>query len=200
MIIGQGLVHIDPEKLSAIKAWHPPSSVKGVHTFLGFANFYCKFIPKYSNIIAPIVLLTCKDHSWSWTTPQQLAFDSLCSIFSSTPILCIPDVSCPFSLMMDASLLVASTVLMQPDTTGDLHPCAYFSKTFSAAEQNYDIYDHKLLAIILALAEWKQYLQGTPHHVSVLTNHKNLLYLKDPHKLSCHQACWSLFLQDFDIV
>ena len=62
MIIGQGLVHIDPEKLSAIKEWHPPSSVRGVHTFLGFVNLYHKFIPKYSNIIAPIVLLTCKDH------------------------------------------------------------------------------------------------------------------------------------------
>ena len=83
---------------------------------------------------------------------------------------------------------------MQPDALGDLHPCAYFSKTFSTAEQNYDIYDQELLAVILALGEWKQYLQGTPHPVSVLTDHKNLSYLQDPHKLSCCQAHWSLFL------
>ena len=191
---------MDPAKLVAIRDWHPPSSVKGVCSFLGFANFYQKFIPNYSNIVAPIVLLTRKDHTWSWIEPQQKAFNSLHTIFSSAPVLCIPDVSHPFSLMTDASLLTAGAVLMQPDTLGDLHPCAYFSKTFSAAEQNYDIYDRELLAIILALGEWKQYLQGTPHPVSVLTNHKNLSYLKDPHKLSRRQARWSLFLQDFDIV
>ena len=89
---------------------------------------------------------------------------------------------------------------MQPNTAGDLHPCAYFSKTFSAAECNYDIYDRELLAVILALGKWKQYLQGTPHPVSILTDHKNLSYLKDPHKLSRRQARWSLFLQDFDLV
>ena len=105
-------------------------------------------------------------------------------IFSSTPVLCIPDVSRPFSLMTDASLLAAGAILMQSDATGDLHPCAYFSKTFLLAEHNYDIYDQELLAVILALAEWKQYLQGTSHPVCVLTDHKNLSYLKDPHKLS----------------
>ena len=200
MIIGQGLVCIDPAKLAAIRDWHPPSSVKGVCSFLGFANFYCKFIPNYSNIVAPIVLLTQKDHSWSWTELQQKAFNSLCTIFSSTPVLCIPDVSCPFSLMTDAPLLTAGVILMQPNTSGDLHPCAYFSKTFSAVERNYDIYDQELLTIILALMEWKQYLQGTLHPISVLTDHKNLSYLKDPRKLSRCQARWSLFLQDFDII
>ena len=100
--------------------------------------------------------------------------------------------------MTDASLLAADTILIQADATGDLHPCAYFSKTFSVTEQN-DIYDQELLTVILVHAEWKQYLQDTLHPVLVLTNHKNLSYSKVPHKLSHHQACWSLFLQDFDI-
>ena len=184
MIIGQGYVRMDPTKLSAIKDWQPPSSVKGICSFLGFANFYRKFIPNFSNIVAPIVLLTRKDHPWSWMTSQQDAFNKLKLIFSSSPVLGIPDVTCPFTLMTDASLLAAGAVLMQLDEAGDLHPCAYFSKTFSSAERNYNIYDCKLLAVILALSEWKQYLQGTSHPVSVLTNHKNLSYLKDPRKLS----------------
>ena len=62
MIIGQGLVRMDPTKLLAIKDWQSPSSVKGVCSFLRFANFYRKFIPNYSNIVTPIVLLTRKDH------------------------------------------------------------------------------------------------------------------------------------------
>ena len=153
MIIRQGLVCMDPTKLSAIKDWQPPSSVKGVRSFLGFANFYRKFIPNFSNIITPIILLTRKNHLWSWTEPQQSAFDTLKTIFSSAPVLCIPNVSRPFSLMTDASLLAAGAVLMQSDATGDLHPCAYFSKTFSLAECNYNIYDQELLAVILALTE-----------------------------------------------
>ena len=70
MIIGQGLIHMDPTKLATIKDWHPPTSVKGVHSFLGFVNFYHKFIPNYSNIVTQIVLLTHKDFPWSWGGPQ----------------------------------------------------------------------------------------------------------------------------------
>ena len=71
MIIGQGLVHMDPAKLPAIKDWCPPSLVKGVRSFLGFANFYHKFIPNYSNIVMPIVLLT---HTVRITPGHELPF------------------------------------------------------------------------------------------------------------------------------
>ena len=188
-----------PYKTSAISTWKPPTSVKGVHSFLGFANFYQKFIPNYSNIVTPLTALTKKDQPWTWSSPQQQAFDTLHNIFASAPVLSIPDVSWPFHLMSDASLLAAGIVLMQKDINGDLHPCAYFSKTFSVAEWNYDIYDRELLAVILALSKWKHYLQGTSHPVSIITDHKNLSYIKDPRKLSRRQACWSLFLQDFHI-
>ena len=102
--------------------------------------------------------------------------------------------------MTDTSLFTAGTVLLQDDTNGDSHPCTYFSKTFIPTERNYDIYECELLAVILTLKEWKQYVQGTSHPVTIITDHKNHSYIKDPRKLSQHQACWSLFLQDFDIV
>jgi hypothetical protein len=68
------------------------------------------------------------------------------------------------------------------------------SKTLSSAEWNYDIYDRELLAVIHALEEWRHYLLGTAHVVTVLTDHKNLTYFRQPHKLSCRQAHWNLFL------
>ena len=88
---------------------------------------------------------------------------------------------------------------MQADENSDPHPCAYFCHTFSPAQHNYNIYDHELLAVIMALEEWCQYLQGTTHPITIITDHKNLSYIKDPRKLSRQQARWSLFLQDFDI-
>ena len=141
IIIGQGEVKMDKRKLEAIKEWKAPTSVKAVQSFTRFANFYRKFIPDFSNIIAPLNLLTRKGEPWTWTQLQQQAFEHLKYIFSSTPVLRIPDVTCPFSIIMDASLLAAGAVLMQRDENSDLHPCAYFSHTFTSAQCNYDIYD-----------------------------------------------------------
>ena len=107
-------------------------------------------------------------------------FETLKAAFSSWPVLSIPNVTRPFSIMTDASLFAAGAILLQSNTNGDLHPCAYFSCTFLPTEQNYDIYDLELLVVILALTEWCQYVQGTSHPVSIITDHKNLSYIKDP--------------------
>ena len=86
--------------------------------------------------------------------------------------------------MTDASLLASRGVLMQKDNNGDLHPCVYLSQMFSPAEQNYDIYDRELLAVIHTLDYWCHYLQGMSHQVTFLTDHKNLTYFCQPQKLS----------------
>ena len=91
-------------------------------------------------------------------------------------------------VMTDASLIATGVVLMQTDFNGDLHPCTFLIKTLSAAEHSYDIFDCELLAVIHALIEWKHYLQGTGHPVTVVTDHKNLSYFKQLHKLSQWQA------------
>ena len=85
--------------------------------------------------------------------------------------------------MTDTSLTATGAVLMQTDFNEDLHPCAFLSKTLSTAEHNYNIFNRELLAMIHALTEWKHYLQGTGHPVTVVTDHKNLSYFKQLHKL-----------------
>ena len=180
LIIGQGEIKMDGKKLEAIEKWKPPTLVKGMQSFTGFANFNRKFIPNFSNIVTPLNLLTHKGEPWIWTQLQQHAFERLKHIFSSAPFLRIPDMNCPFSIMTNASLLATGAVLMQADENSDLHPCTYFSHTFSSTQCNYDIYDRELLVVILALEEWRQYLQGTAHPITIITDHKNLSYIKDP--------------------
>ena len=160
MIIGQGKIEMDSVKLSAIKEWKPPALVKGVWSFLGFMNFYRQFILNFSHVVALLNLFTRKDQPWAWTSLQQWTFESLKSAFFSGPVLFIYDITWPFSVMTDASLFTAGAVLFQADTNGNLHPCAYFSRTFLSAECNYVIYNHKLLAVILTLSEWKQYIHS----------------------------------------
>ena len=105
----------------------------------------------------------------------------------------------PFFVMTDASLTASGGILMQKDSNGDLHPCTYHSATFSPTERNYDIYDRELLAVIQALKEWHHYLTGTEHPVTIIMDHKNLEYFKQPQNLSQRQARWWLFLQEYDI-
>ena len=71
MIVGCGCIHTDPAKLSAIATWPPPKTVKAVRALLGFCNFYRKFIPNFSNIIAPLTNLTRKNVAWTWGMDKQ---------------------------------------------------------------------------------------------------------------------------------
>ena len=199
IIVGCGCICMDPAKLSAIATWPPLKTVKAVRSFLGFCNFYCQFIPNFSNTAAPLTALTHKNQPWMWGPDQQTAFDLLLSQFQTTPLLRLPDVCQPFIIMTDASLLASGGVLMQKDDNSDLHPCTYLSQTFTAAGRNYDIYDRELLTVIHALDHWRHYLQGTSHPVTLLTDHKNLMYFCQPQKLSHCQARWMMFLQDFDL-
>jgi hypothetical protein len=65
-------------------------------------------------------------------------------------------------------------------------------------EQNYEIHDTEILAIIRGLEEWRHYLEGARHPVEIWTDHKNLEYFQVAQKLNHRQARWSLYLSHFD--
>jgi len=148
LIVGEGQILMDPVKLMAINDWAPPFSISAVCSFMGFCNFYQKFIPDFSNIVQPLLSLTKKNMAWLWLPDHASFFAMLKEAFLKCPVLCYPDTDLPFFVMTDASLVALDAVLMQKDGNGDLHPCTYYLKTFALAKQNYDIYDHELLAII----------------------------------------------------
>ena len=199
MIVKPGQLAMDPVKLNGIAQWPTPSKVKDVRSFLGFTNFYRRFIPNYFTLACPLIDLTKKNLPWDWTPSQQQAFDQLKHLFLWQPVLCIPDLSSPFTIATDASKYTSGTILLQTDLNGDWHPCSYLSQSFSPAEQNYDIYDWELLAVIHALKTWRHYLHSSPFPIQVFTDHKNLTYFRKPQALNCQQARWLLNLVDFDL-
>jgi len=75
---------------------------------------------------------------------------------------------------------------------------AFYSKSLSPVEQNYEIHDKEMLAIICTLEEWRHFLEGAWHLVEIWTDHKNLEYFMMAKKLNRHQARWSLHLARFD--
>ena len=199
MVIEEGKITMDPGKLKGIQDWPAPTTVKQVRGFLGFGNFYRRFIRGFSEIARPLNELLKKDRKFEWTTKCQWAFEDLKTCFTSEPILMLPDQTKPFQIECDASKYASGAVLTQLDSNGDRHPCAFISKTFSPTERNYEIYDRELLAIIRALEEWRHYIQGSPHTTIVFSDHKNLMYFREAQKLNRRQARWSLYLSEFDI-
>ena len=78
--------------------------------------------------------------------------------------------------------------VLSQEHDGKMHPVAYFSKALSATERNYEIYDKELLAIMMALEEWRHFLQGARQTFEIWTDHNNLQYFKKPQKLNQQQA------------
>ncbi|CAJ0967229.1 unnamed protein product [Ranitomeya imitator] len=193
---------MDPVKVQAIHDWVQPTSVKCLQKFLGFANFYRRFIANFSSVVKPLTDLTKKGADvTNWSSEAVEAFQELKRRFTSAPVLRQPDVSLPFQVEVDASEIGAGAVLSQRNSDGSLmKPCAFFSRKFSPAERNYDVGNRELLAMKWAFEEWRHWLEGAKHRIVVLTDHKNLIYLESAKRLNPRQARWSLFFSRFDFV
>ncbi|KAI0995203.1 hypothetical protein K3495_g12979, partial [Podosphaera aphanis] len=196
IIAGQG-VKVDPSKVEAIKAWEAPTSVKGVRSFIGFANFYRDFIEDFSNVVAPLISLTQKDQPWKWDDPQKTSFERLKELFITAPILAHWDPDRITLLEADCSGYSMGACLSQIDSKGRLRPVAYFSKKLSPAESNYEIHDKELLSIVRALEEWRSELNGVAKPFTILSDHKNLQCFMTTRKLSERQVRWSLLLSQY---
>ena len=123
------------------------------------------------------------------------------SLITSSPILASPDNSCPFQVEAGSSDFATGVVLSQQSLDDEKwHPVAFLSKSLSVVEQNYEIHDKEMLAIICAREEWRHFLEGVKHKFGVQIDHKNLEYFMSAKKLNCWQARWSLFLAWFDFV
>ena len=199
MVVRPNQLAMDLVKFDGIAKWPTPTKVKDIRSFLGFANFYRRFIPNYSNIAWPLIDLTKKNLPWTWTSIQEAAFSSLKNLFLSWPILHLPNPATPFAIATDASKHASGAILLQTDENRDWHPCSYLSQSFFPVERNYNIYDQELLAVICALKTWWHYLHGSPFPVQVFTDHKNLTFFRSPQSLNQRQARWLLDITDFDL-
>jgi hypothetical protein len=189
---------MDPVKLKAIQDWPLPKTVKDTQKFLGFCNFYRRFVKDYSHIARPLFNLTKKGNLWNWTMECNTAFETLQQTMITSPVLMLSDHKKPFTLITDASDYAMGAILEQKDALGRSHLIAYFSKSLQPAEWNYEIHDKELLAIIHALKHFRHYIQGSPHETRILSDHANLKYFTTKQTLTRRQARWALFLSKYN--
>uniref|UniRef100_A0A8D0AE73 Chromo domain-containing protein n=1 Tax=Sander lucioperca TaxID=283035 RepID=A0A8D0AE73_SANLU len=124
---------------------------------------------------------------------------TLKKLFSTSPVLIHPDTSLPFIVEVDASDSGVGAVLSQRSPSDQkLHPCAFFSKKLSPAERHYDVGNRELLAVKLALEEWRHWLDGAEQPFVVWTDHKNLAFIQSAKRLNSRQARWAIFFSRFN--
>jgi len=172
-----------------------------VQSFLGFTNFYRRFIKDFLEHACPLFDLTRNDSRWHCEEAERTAFARLKQSITSAPVLISPDPTKPFCIEANSSDFATGTILSQVSSEDEWwHLVAFFSKSLTPVERNYKIHNKEMLVIIQALQEWRHFVEGAEHKCKIWTDHKNLEYFMTAKQLNRRQARWSLYLSRFDFV
>ena len=137
-------------KLKAVQDWATPQDVKGVRSFLGFTNYYQRFIKDSAAIADPLTSLTKKDVEWQWGPYQRRAFQQLKESLCAMLVLLFPDPKLPYTIVTNASSIAAGGVLMQDQGNG-LQLVVFLSRRLKPMEQRYSAYERELAAVAYCL-------------------------------------------------
>ncbi|KAM4066787.1 reverse transcriptase (RNA-dependent DNA polymerase) [Hirsutella rhossiliensis] len=170
--ISPGEIRMQQDKINSVKEWPTPKNVKDVQSFLGFANYYRRFIKDFGKIATPLHDLTKKEKEFTWDDKANEAFECIKTTITQEPVLTTFDPERQIELETDASDFALGAQIGQKDDEGRLRPIAFYSKKLHGAELNYPIYDKEFLAIIQAFKEFRHYLLGSKHKIKVYTDHK----------------------------
>lgn len=199
-VVSEQGISIDMEKIRPILDYQTPKSVKDVRRLLGLANFYQKFIKKFSDITAPISDLLKKDKKkFLWTPEADKALDQLKESLINPPILANPDFDEEFTIESDASDLAVGAVLTQVQK-GEKRVIAYFSKKLNSTRRKYAAVEKECLAVLWAIEAFRHYVEGV--HFRVITDARSLVWLSkvSAEKGSAKLCRWALKLQQFDFI
>ena len=218
-ILSKDGVSPNPEKIEKIRDWPVPTTSKEVHSFVGLASYYRRFIPNFAKWAGPLHALIIPASTqfkirkglmkkselpeFKWSKECQEGFDNLKKALITAPILAYPDYSKSFILETDASLKGLGAVLSQKSEDGTIRVIAYASRSLRPGEKSMRDYSSakiELLALKWAVCEkFKDYLLGSKF--TVYTDNNPLVYVKTS-KLGAAQIRWlsELALYDFNII
>ncbi|GJT09998.1 reverse transcriptase domain-containing protein [Tanacetum coccineum] len=195
--ISKSGIEVDRAKVDVIAKLPHPTTVKGVRSFLGHADFYRRFIQNFSKIARPMTHLLEKDAPFVFSQDCIDAFETLKKKLTEAPILVVPDWNLPFELMCDATDFAIGAVLGQRKTK-HFQPIHYASKTMTEAQIHYTTTEKEMLAVVYAFEKFRPYLVLSKS--IVYTDHSALKYLLSKQDAKPRLLRWVLLLQKFDII
>ena len=172
-IDAQGL-HPMPDKVKAVMDAPQPTTVTDLVLFRT-VNYYGKFLPNISTILAPLYTLLRKSEPWKWSDKQQSAFDKSKQLLTSSQLLVHFDPSKELILSCDASQYGIGAVLAHRFSDGSEKPIGFVSRTLTVAEKNYSQIEREGLACVFGVKRFHSYLYG--HKFELVTDHKPLITL-----------------------
>ena len=170
VVVGKCQVQMEQDKIKVVKEWKTPTKIKEVENFLEFVNFYKRFIQNFSHMVKLLNKLKRKKE-WTWTEEHQQTFEELKEKIMSQPVLSLLKREDKFRVETDALGHAIGEILSQ-EQEWTWKSIAFLSRIMQLAERNYEIW----------------------------TDHENLKYFREPHKLNRWQARWYLKLQDYDFI
>lgn len=194
--MAEGVRGIDPAKAKFIRAFPVPKNVTELRSFIGIINYCRDFLPKLSEVLAPLTELTKKAVSFNWREEHQVAFENAKDLVGESIELTVYEEGRPTKLQTDASLIGLGAVLLQKIEEKWM-PVAVASRKLIEAEKNYPTHEREMLAIVWAVKQFRHYLEGIPFDVE--TDHHALRYVLSQPILSRRMARWVEELGNFDI-
>ncbi|GJR65690.1 reverse transcriptase domain-containing protein [Tanacetum coccineum] len=194
--ISKSGIEVDRAKVEGQAKLPHPTTVKGVHSFLGHAGFYRRFIQDFSKIARPMTHLLEKETPFFFSEECIESFNTLKRKLTKAPILIAPDWDLPFELMCDASDFAIGAVLGQQKNK-HFQPIHYASKTMTEAQAHYTTTEKELLAVVYAFEKFRSYLVLSKS--IVYTDHSAIKYLFAKKDAKARLMRWILLLQEFDV-
>ena len=207
-VISPDGVKMESDRVNSIAEWPMPETHKDIQIFLGFANFYRRFIHRFAKIAQPLSSLLKGGKAGKFKGPLVMtdmakeAFYKLRAAFTTAPMLKHFNPELPIRIETDASGYAIAAILLQPsETPGQRHwhPVAFFSRKMTPAERNYGVSDAEMLAIVATCKQWRHYIEGAKYQVEILTDHSNLQTFLTTKALNRRHARWWEQLSSFDI-
>lgn len=196
-IISFNHVRCGTQKLKAVLEYPHPTEVVEVSRFLGLANWFRGFIPRFADLSYPLTLLLRKGVPFKFGPDELEAFNSLKTALASEPVLTIFDPEKTCELFTDASRVGIAGILMQRDSRGMLHPISYFSKRLTKHQENWHTTELESLALVESVEHFEHYLLG--HPFIAYTDHAALSWMMDSSKLKGKAMRWFIRLSQHNI-
>src|SRR5436853_1651241 len=191
-------IHIDPEKVSAIKDMEPPRKIKELRGLQGKLAYIRRFISNLSGRCQPFSKLLKKGVTFTWDQTCQDAFEEIKQYLTSPPVLVPPTQGKPFFLYVRAMERSLGTLLAQKNDEGHEQAIYYLGRTMIGAEHRYNPVEKECLALVFAVQKMRHYLVGQTIHVVSRVNPLRLLMTK-PSALNGRLTKWAMLLSQYDI-
>ena len=199
--VTQGEIRPNAAKTRVLFEYPRPTTINQLQAFLGLAGYYRKFISNFAHIASPLYTLLSttepkhsKKAALDWTEATETSFQQLRTILTTRPFLMLPNFDLNFILDTDACGYAVGAVLSQQQDN-IVRPIGYFSKHLSAPQRNYSTTERELLAIVLSVEHFAQFLYG--NHFTVNSDHQPLHWLFKTAQPSARLARWIIRLNDF---